>query len=630
MSLSNCNKKLDIIDSENILVKYSDESYNICSVFIRYFNGLSPSYYMTLYFFNLQNFLEIKATQKNKIFENIELSIKSIAQIKSYNNNNLIRDIQCSKKLFFLAEIKANFTNIDSIESFNFNEIISKENYKIFLNKNIGKYHYNQIHFEKYVNDTKNFLYLEPIKIILGFQKSDHQLNFTFINYKSSFENIFKNYFKVIGNYDLDFIYTYVSCKICLSSGVCDYSSSNVLEFNITDLNLNLTQNFNKTNNHTYNPINNVTDQISKPKNDTKENNTNTPTSDKLNGSSIIEDFEKNSTKTLGDETLILFDLNKKNGIYPSLELILKIQNSSAQISTTPLNNFTYITDMKTQINTIKLNADLLDKLNTNKNNTKQDLIKETININLILSKINCSNTSNIDIMDNCKSTKEYTQGKILSILKETFDCNKIKDAVFRNSTTNNMNYLIDPINFLNSVASVYISSMNLDSFSDKNINMINEINNCLLKFGPDLLEKTNKRNVNNDNTNQNKTRLIEDDFFNMMTTTSSNMIKIAMLNNDKEIQKKEYNGTRVNDLVVKIENLNIKETVERNSLLFLRLNKDLIISNKAENLLTDKTESSNKQLNQLKLITDNLVFYSKRSIKQFNLYIIKLYFMIF
>jgi hypothetical protein len=292
-----------------------------------------------------------------------------------------------------------------------------------------------------------------------------------------------------------------------------------------------------------------------------------------------------------------------------SINYFKEIQSGSANISTTPMNTFTNIIEIKTKIETIQFNADLLENLFKNENKTEQDLIKETINVNLILSKVNCSSTSNLNISDNCISTKIYAQEKILNILNKNFNCISIKDAIENKANINKFGYLLDQENFLNSVASLYISSRNHDSFSDYNINMINQINNCLLEYGPDLLEK-----INQNSKIENKSNTIKYDFLQMITTTSSNMIKIAMNHNQKECQKEGYNGTSNNDLILKNETINIKKTIEKNSLLFMKLNKELFTSDSTENLNKNNTKNSNNKIDQLKLITNNLVFYSKKS----------------
>lgn len=610
-----CKDKLDIINDNKFYVKYPNQNYTTCSTYLKYFSRYSRFSY-TFEIINLEKMIDIKPTNTNKLFEKMEVRINFPGSYKTLNH---YENVQCSSKLFILAKTNANFIQIDKITSFNFDDFISEANKNLFVNNKINHFIYQIILNE---NSSDNIvLSLDVRKMRITNLLPQYKMNFTLLENKIVLDKLLFNYFNNTENYDLDFIYTYLSCKICLTNKICDFSYSNVLEFNISDLYPNHEKpfedpSFNKTIHN--NTINNETkdDKDStidynqeEKKNNKSEDTTQNGNETKIYNDSLIFDMEKNSTNLQNISTLLIIDINNSSKIFSSINPIKEIQNGKANLSTTTIDNFTSLTDIKNKIDSVKSNCNILENLEKNKNKTNHDIIKETINVNLILSKVNCSD-ENSKISEDCKSTKENTQEKILKILNRTFSCIDISNAISDSAYNNKIEHLLDHDNFINSLASLYISSINYDSFSDLNIELINEINSCLLKYGPDLISKIRKVITLK---NEDKTTIIEHEFVKMITATSSNMINIAMNRNLKTISNKVYNETENNDLVIQNENIQIKNTIEKNSLLFLKLNKNMMIEKENDISASNFTKKLYKKIDQFKFITNNLVFYSKR-----------------
>jgi len=360
--------------------------------------------------------------------------------------------------------------------------------------------------------------------------------------------------------------------------------------------------------------------------NSTNINNNNTfPLDSNQYNSNNIKDNLTNYTNTISKEDMLnnQTDKNKTNNIintddvgilFNNLSMIQKISNGTANTITFSIKNYTSLLDSDTRLEILKSTGNKLEDLKNNQNTSKADLVKETINVNLILKETRCNN----NISENnstCKSIKENTQEKVLKILNETFNCQNFEEILKQNYIIKN-EHLLKKENFFHSLYSIYSSSINFDSFSESNINIINDINQCLVRYGPEIIKKIKSNTIHN-YTVENTSDIFsfENNFMKILSTTFSNMINIAMNNNYLEISKKNYNQSLVNSLVINQVNKDIKRTIEENAIMFMKMDNEESVYNSKTLKKSNQNFSSDIKFeyNQTKkLVTENLIFYSK------------------
>lgn len=644
-----------MMNVEQMLFKYLKISSD-CMLFIK-LNKRRDAIFVQ--FKNLKNVIKISALGVEAYTNPLILSLENLVPLINMRH---IKKITCSKNFYILSNfIPENnsfaykilkhkyYNNTIALKSLNFtNEFLQTYKYEILIsqavnytddflvlehlsdvkNSNIKNfYHYNITDDDNNPSTTtgsrnNNKLYFKAFSYL----KSDFLNNKFFVGQNNS--DIGDN-----KNIDLDFIYNYISCNVCMVNGICGKIYSNILELknnrtaileslgNHTNTNDSGSQNNIKNNlseNNNYNNSNNNTNSTSSISDSSLINNSNNDT-DAPNALNTTKTYSNNNSQSnnssnetdtanviapdqVNNKSSIFVDknnnINKINDISSNilcnlnLSYYIDVKEARADLQTIPAKNLINLTNIEDKLSVLETNTAILEQLSYNMTLRAEERIKESINANLILSNINCTAEQAASDEELCIAKKQTSQQKILGLLSTSFNCSNLKENLSneKNKFTPSIinNELFDEKNFIGSVFSIYFSTLNIESFSEKNIELINEINKCLLIIAPDIIASMNSKkkaikpaiSTNSSgisNSNHSLFDQIQTSFVSLVSSSFSNMVNIAMINNKNILNSglnnsDKYDDYKNNSLILTEANKKIKQNIEKNALLLMTL----------------------------------------------------------
>ncbi len=276
--------------------------------------------------------------------------------------------------------------------------------------------------------------------------------------------------------------------------------------------------------------------------------------------------------------------------------------------SSLPTSRTDFIQKPQILIDPTKNNSDIISNFSKSDNKTKEliisdltktfkeknnsnDILQKSILINEIIHIDNCEN------VDSCIKNKTSIQSEIVEKLASVLNCENVFETVFNSSNPSNEIIL--------SVLSIYYATSNFNTFTNSSIFQVTDIIKCLISTSPNLLENYKSQY------SPNISLLIQttEDLINTLSSVSSNIIEVAKQNNENINNTSTLGNVTIAknmSLVVTENNLQIKDCIEDNSILWMKLtenNKKLIINVNSSNSVSDKSYME----------TSNLIFFSDK-----------------